>query len=70
MTDVEKLLALITIQAAAMTNRQRAECNAAWLKLMDAEKPFQALATQTLEAGLGPYKAPVFIGWGDDDGDD
>ena len=59
MTDVEKLLALITIQNAALNNHQRAACNEAWLKMMKAE-----------DEKAAKWKAPVFLGYGDNDGDE
>ncbi len=74
MTDVDKLLALITIQAAAMNKHQRAACNEAWLKVLaEAEKP--TIAPAAIEAAIDdtyarPHRTPVFLGHGYDDGDD
>lgn len=59
MTDVEKLLALITIQAAAMTKHQQAACNAAWLKLLDEKDEARRIALEPANHPLyGPQVKP------------
>ncbi len=64
MTDVEKLLALITIQAATMTKPQRAACNEAWLKML-------ATVEETDRLAYKPAFAPrSFLPADDTDGDD
>jgi hypothetical protein len=55
MTDTEKMLALVVIMAKGMNQHQLDEAMAAWRKLVADKKP---------------DKATVFLGWGEDDGDD